>query len=520
MPARSPFTQASAAMPTQNVTDLDALQADIERKRRMAELLQSQQFKGMQLASPNAPASILNALAPIMQAWAGKSEQDDLKKQEQELAAKRSERLSQLLGEMPQGTEIPGDPGQAAADAVPPRLGMPTPPAPPSAPAPTPAMPPQMGQGEAAFGPKPGANPLAAALMQGAPPEAGGGPPPSTPPVTANPLAAPGPADNAPLLPGRPIQGFVPPTPPKMVPADPALMLKWGANLAGQGGPVGQKIGEQVTAAATKNLVPDQEKFAQLNADRELRGQALTLADENKKAQLEAYADAKAAQAENAAASIEQRREAKAAETAARLQIAQMMAAVHRGNKTRFQHAGFDPNTDEGVTFNPDTGELKTASGKPPSGPLVTTGQASKVFLSSMQIDRNIKNLDDIEKAVKEQPGAVGGFGAFVSNAASKADPVFGAEVATQIYSDKELAARTKLAKQMAVSIKEAYGVAVSKGEKSIADKWVPGSEDTIETLTPKLQAARDYLQNQRDALPQGLVQKPPGSQKNVTVSY
>ena len=69
MPARSPFTQASAAMPTQNVTDLDALQADIERKRRMAELLQSQQFKGMQLASPNAPASILNResiMFPVM----------------------------------------------------------------------------------------------------------------------------------------------------------------------------------------------------------------------------------------------------------------------------------------------------------------------------------------------------------------------------------------------------------------------------------------------------------------------
>ena len=59
--------------------------------------------------------------------------------------------------------------------------------------------------------------------------------------------------------------------------------------------------------------------------------------------------------------------------------------------------------------------------------------------------------------------------------------------------SPEELRVRTKVFTQAALAIKEFYGVAVSRGEQSLASEWQPGKAKSNKQLLENLQAAMEY---------------------------
>jgi len=59
--------------------------------------------------------------------------------------------------------------------------------------------------------------------------------------------------------------------------------------------------------------------------------------------------------------------------------------------------------------------------------------------------------------------------------------------------SPEELRIRTKVFTQAALAIKEFYGVAVSRGEASLASEWQPGKAKSNKQLLENLQAAMEY---------------------------
>lgn len=109
--AINPYYSAAPIAATGNPTDFDVQAAELARRRRMAELLQQQSMQPMSFHGGR--GSLLQPIAQMIQAWAGKSSLDDLGKQEQDLSGQRSQALSKLIREYPQGTpEQPAIPAQ------------------------------------------------------------------------------------------------------------------------------------------------------------------------------------------------------------------------------------------------------------------------------------------------------------------------------------------------------------------------------------------------------------------------
>jgi hypothetical protein len=489
MPARSPHAQlTSLAMPTQNVTDLDALQAEIERKRRLADLLQSQSFKGMQLASPNAPASILNALAPVLQAYMGQREKEGLGKQEQELAAKRSEQLSMLLKEMPQGTTQPGQPAIAPQEAMPERQGMPAPAAP------APVMPQQQ-----PFGPEAGANPLAQALLGGAPPGAGGPPPLQSLDELTNPAGA-----QAPMLPAKPAVPGQAATPDKMVPAAPQDMMQWAAKLAAQGGPAGQHIAGQVIPAAIKNLVPDQERQAQQEADRALRADALAQQGELRRADLEARAEAARQRSEDTRLSIEQRRQAAAESTAARREIAGMIQETKREKSGKFNATPAGASEAGNPVLQTPQGTMHEVingvpSPAPYTGPITDRASQVKNVADVTKGGQSLKEMDAIIESVDKNPSTYGVRAAIGSMLPGIGD--IGMKVGG--LTQEQATARARAASYTANVTHSLYGSAFTTGEQARAKDFLITPKDGPETIKSKIAGRKALEKEHLDALPQ-----------------
>jgi hypothetical protein len=83
------------------VSDFDEASARLARKRRLAQMLQQQALQGMQLQSPNAPASWLNALAPMAQALAGQYSDTSTDKEEKELQKQNQANLEKWVEQFP-----------------------------------------------------------------------------------------------------------------------------------------------------------------------------------------------------------------------------------------------------------------------------------------------------------------------------------------------------------------------------------------------------------------------------------
>jgi hypothetical protein len=61
------------------------------------------------------------------------------------------------------------------------------------------------------------------------------------------------------------------------------------------------------------------------------------------------------------------------------------------------------------------------------------------------------------------------------------------------VLSPKQLEKRANILKLAAMEVNKLYGAALSAGESTRASGFIPDAEDTVETILPKLNAAREW---------------------------
>lgn len=532
------FYPAAPAAPTQNVTDFDVSAAALARRRRLAQMLQEQAItEGMKLPNPNARASWTNALAPLAQALAGRFEESRINEEEKKALADReaaAKPASEAFFNSFKGTTEPGQEAVPAIPASPAASGLaqqllapqggaqpPVPPPPgPSGPAapfgPDAAQ--QQGLAAQLLGPQPGQSPV--------PPTGPGEPTPTPPPPPGPPLvpqpppgldAQFGPAAN---LPGRPGQAAIP---DKFIPPDPATVLAKANEYARVGGPAAQKIVDAMVPHITKNIMPSETATEQgiwVNPGggrpghfRQDPGGISPLlqqkADDARQAKidsLQAQADRLAESARQANQTDATRRENASSRDAIMLQIAQIRqegaaerAAQAAQNSKAFPTGQLDEETGHPI-FRTPQGELRrNVGGKleetPFGGNTIPSTSVEKEVPIAQGLNMTLARAKDTMKTVNDNPGAFG-IGAKITGSLP-----FSASLKPQVFSQKELDAQVNVSRNAAALIKEFYGVAVSSGERSIVEKWVPQEGDSPELLAAKLKGISEWAEAKQKSL-------------------
>jgi hypothetical protein len=293
-------------------------------------------------------------------------------------------------------------------------------------------------------------------------------------------------------------------------------LLPWALKMGQTGGKFGQDIAQDVVKPAIANMLP---KAGAAKSPYKVAGGSVFNTDTgkweegspevrakmeetrvNNMANLQQKADAAKQRSEDARLSIEQRREAAAEGAALRRELA--AGRKEAGNDAKVTYQGVDSDG-EAISYNKSTRKLERPDGSPPMSAPTTNATAAKAIASVRDVDLQISQADELEKVVKANPGAFGGLKSVGATGAAKFGDTARSAYETKAYTPAELEARATVGKQSAVLLHQLYGSALTFGEQARAVKFMPAAEDTPEQTLTKIAAAKAYLKEKRNSLPE-----------------
>ena len=316
--------------------------------------------------------------------------------------------------------------------------------------------------------------------------------PAPTPPPTLASLGAPPPGSApGPLLPTAPTFEksappipFAPPSPPlqgaapamPMLPAQPGLMSTTEGMM---------QFLRSLPPGQLKNRLIDETMKEVVKEPARVR-------------ELQQTADIEAQKSRDTRYGVDERERAGAASNAATIRAAEIRAAHDRSANRQLVGLDID---NVPVSYDPHTGQLTRADGKPPKGAVMSISAIQKDAAAGRTVEASISKAQDLLKTVEDNKGAFGGWGSAGIDIANVFGPQARGWATKMTYTQDEQIARATVAAQAADVLHQLYGAALTKGEEAKAAKFVYEVGEPPEVTISKINSMLQILGYKKGAL-------------------